>query len=53
MINQLTSLVGPNDVLPEGLTGAEAAKRLQEYGPNTVAEARSRGVGTLARKFWG
>jgi len=37
----------------EGLTSGDAAKRLLEYGPNTVAEARPRDVGTLARKFWG
>jgi len=37
----------------EGLTSLEAAKRLQDYGPNTVAESRSRGVATLLRKFWG
>jgi len=37
----------------EGLTSAEAAARLRRYGSNAVTQARSRGVGTLLRRFWG
>ena len=52
MLNQQSGSAEPR---PEaaGLTSVEAAKRLQEHGPNTVAEARSRGVEMLLRKFWG
>ncbi len=38
---------------PEGLTGPEAAARLQQYGPNAIAEAPPRTIGVLLRKFWG
>jgi H+-transporting ATPase len=38
---------------PEGLTGAEAAGRLRQFGPNAVSAMRPRGAGALLRKFWG
>jgi H+-transporting ATPase len=37
----------------EGLTSAEAAARLAQYGPNAVAEVQPHGVRRLLRKFWG
>ena len=37
----------------EGLASADAAARLQEYGPNEVAEAPPGAIGALLRKFWG
>ncbi len=39
------------DVL-KGLTGAEAARRLQEYGPNTVREERLNPLLVFFGKFW-
>ncbi|HVC10429.1 MAG TPA: plasma-membrane proton-efflux P-type ATPase [Burkholderiales bacterium] len=39
--------------MPEGLTSAEASARLQQYGPNAIAEAPPRTLGALLRKFWG
>ena len=38
---------------PDGLTSQEAAGRLQQYGPNAVAEARTSTISMLLRKFWG
>jgi H+-transporting ATPase len=38
---------------PEGLTSAEAAKRLQQFGPNVVAQVRPREMVALLGKFWG
>jgi H+-transporting ATPase len=38
---------------PAGLTAAEAAERLQQFGPNVVARMRPRGMGALLGKFWG
>jgi H+-transporting ATPase len=37
----------------EGLTSADAAARLEQYGSNAVIQAKPRGVGTFLRKFWG
>ncbi len=37
----------------EGLTTFEAAQRLQQHGPNAVAQMAPQGVGTFLRKFWG
>ena len=37
----------------EGLTSADAAARLEQYGSNAVTQAQPRGVGTFLRKFWG
>ncbi|HEY6317562.1 MAG TPA: plasma-membrane proton-efflux P-type ATPase [Acidimicrobiia bacterium] len=36
-----------------GLTSAEAARRLEEYGPNEVPERRRPFWRQLARRFWG
>jgi H+-transporting ATPase len=36
----------------KGLTGHEAAKRLQEYGPNTVREERLNSLLVFFGKFW-
>ncbi len=36
-----------------GLTSHEAADRLQQYGPNAIAEARPHIIRILLRKFWG
>jgi len=38
--------------IPAGLSAAEAAHRLLEYGPNAVAEERSHPVARMARHFW-
>lgn len=32
-----------------GLTEAEAVRRLEQYGPNAISQARSRGVGEIVR----
>jgi H+-transporting ATPase len=37
----------------EGLSSAEAAERLRQFGPNTVAEPRPHRLLALARMFWG
>lgn len=39
--------------IPRGLTSREPAGRLQQYGPNTVAEARRSTAAMLASRFWG
>lgn len=36
-----------------GLTSAEAARRLQQDGPNAIAEAHTNAALLLASKFWG
>jgi H+-transporting ATPase len=36
-----------------GLTSAQAAQRLAQYGPNAVAEVRPNQLLALARMFWG
>ena len=38
---------------PAGLTGAEAQRRLEQYGPNEIPERRRHPLVTLVRKFWG
>ncbi len=38
---------------PQGLTGAEAADRLAQYGENALAEKRVSLLARLARYFWG
>jgi H+-transporting ATPase len=38
---------------PEGLTSADAAERLQQFGLNAVAQARRHGLKMFLRKFWG
>ncbi len=38
---------------PEGLTSAEAAERLQQYGPNAIVEAPTRSGIMLLQRFWG
>jgi H+-transporting ATPase len=38
---------------PVGLTGAEAERRLQQFGPNQIPERRPHPLVTLVRKFWG
>jgi len=40
------------DAEPPGLTGAEAARRLREVGPNAVPEEKRRPLRALAAKFW-
>ena len=35
-----------------GLTSAEAARRLQQYGPNAAAEERAHSGRTLLGKLW-
>ena len=37
---------------PLGLSAAEAARRLKQYGANEVAEEKSHPVAVLLRKFW-
>lgn len=37
----------------DGLTSAEAAARLAQFGPNTVAEVRESAWLRFARRFWG
>ena len=55
MIDQHTTLAAPAMVVSEseGLSSTDAAKRLQEYGPNAVAPTAPRGVAALLAKFWG
>ncbi len=48
MISQISSKVSH-----PGLTTAEAARRLQEYGANQIAEERRHPVIAFLRKFWG
>ncbi|MGB5949937.1 MAG: plasma-membrane proton-efflux P-type ATPase [Parvibaculum sp.] len=43
-------LPGPN---LRGLTGAEARRRLDQFGPNEIPEQRSHPLVTLLGKFWG
>jgi H+-transporting ATPase len=38
---------------PEGLSGAEAAKRLVQYGPNEIAEKKENALLKLLTYFWG
>ncbi|BBY65834.1 plasma-membrane proton-efflux P-type ATPase [Mycolicibacterium helvum] len=38
---------------PEGLTAADAAKRLEQYGPNEIAEHRTNPLLTFLGYFWG
>jgi H+-transporting ATPase len=44
--------VAPAALLPEGLTGAEAARRLAEFGPNAVVEPRAHPIWQILRHFW-
>ncbi len=38
---------------PDGLTQAEAAKRLAQYGPNAITEKRSNQLLKFLSYFWG
>ena len=38
---------------PEGLTDAEAKKRLTQYGPNEIAEKKTNGLLKFLSYFWG
>lgn len=38
--------------VPIGLTSAEAAQRLQQYGPNEITEAKPNSVLVFLQKFW-
>src|ERR1700691_620652 len=38
---------------PFGLTGVEAKRRLERFGPNEIPEHRPRPVLMLLQKFWG
>ena len=38
---------------PAGLTGAEAQKRLAQYGPNEIAEKKTNALLKFLRYFWG
>jgi len=38
---------------PQGLTQAEAAKRLAKYGPNEIAEHKTNPLLKLLSYFWG
>ena len=38
--------------LRKGLTGAEAAARLDRYGPNALAEKKTSAFERLLRYFW-
>jgi P-type Ca2+ transporter type 2C len=38
-----------SSMIPEGLDDAEAAKRLAEFGPNALPQARSRSLGVILR----
>lgn len=38
---------------PTGLSGAEAARRLAEFGPNDVPEQKAHPLVDFGRKFWG
>jgi magnesium-transporting ATPase (P-type) len=38
---------------PEGLTGAEAKKRLAQYGPNEIEEKKTNALLKLLSYFWG
>ena len=38
---------------PVGLTGTEAERRFEQYGPNEIPERRPHPLVTLVRKFWG
>lgn len=40
------------DVSPQGLTREEAEKRLRQYGPNAVQEAKPDLFLAIAKKFW-
>jgi H+-transporting ATPase len=42
----------PNTAAPQGLTSREAAKRLQEYGLNTVPQERANPLLAFFGKFW-
>ncbi|MBU6298195.1 MAG: hypothetical protein KJS68_08110, partial [Alphaproteobacteria bacterium] len=37
----------------QGLTEAEAQRRLKQYGPNAIPEPRHHPLLTLLNKFWG
>ena len=39
--------------LTKGLTAAEASARLEQYGPNALAEKRTSTLHRLTRYFWG
>ena len=38
--------------LPDGLTAAEASRRLAQFGPNAVAEPRMHPLWQVLRHFW-
>jgi len=42
----------PSIDAPGGLSSAEAARRLAEFGPNAVFEERARPLARIARHFW-
>lgn len=42
----------PDAAPPRGLSGAEAARRLAEVGPNETAEAREHPLARVLRHFW-
>ncbi len=42
----------PKQVAVSGLTSEEACRRLDEFGPNAVAEKRPRFIAILLGKFW-
>ncbi len=44
---------GSPGLTPPGLTGAEAQRRLEQFGPNEIPEQRSHPLVTLLGKFWG
>ncbi|MDA8216144.1 MAG: plasma-membrane proton-efflux P-type ATPase [Dehalococcoidales bacterium] len=46
------SVNGTGQAEAQGLTAAEAAKRLQQYGPNEVPERRENPWLSFLRKFW-
>ena len=41
------------DITPDGLTQAEAAKRLAQYGPNEIAEHKTNPLLKFLSYFWG
>ena len=52
-MKETSSVNHTNPATPPGLTSVEAGRRLQQLGPNAVAEGVSRWWQILLTKFWG
>jgi H+-transporting ATPase len=54
MLTAATSLAVPERSMAaaDGLSSAEAGRRLAEFGPNAVAEEKIRPITRVARHFW-